>query len=80
MMYESTNDLRKYYFIQMFFPDGYSSKPMAICDQIILSSDDIVLNIAAERLAGNSNGIMVLFGLGKVMSFKYEKRKLTVMK
>lgn len=72
--------LRNNYFIQMFFPDGCVTKPMVICEQIILSSDDVVLNMAAEILAGNNDGIMVLFGLGKVMSFKYEKRKLKEMK
>lgn len=68
--------LRKNYFIQIVFPEGYMSKPMAICEQIILSSDDVVLNMAAERLAGNSKAIMVLFGLGKTMAFQYEDKNL----
>lgn len=68
--------LRKNYFIQMVFPDGYMSKPLAICEQIMLAADDVVLNMAAEILGGNSNGIMILFGLGKAIAFKYEDRKL----
>lgn len=72
--------LRNHYFIQMVYPEGYMSSPMAICEQIILSSDDVVLNMAVQRLAGNSYGIMVLFGLGKTMAFKYEDRKLIELK
>lgn len=66
--------LRKNYFIQMVFPGGYMSKPVAINEKVF--SDDVVLNMAAERLGGNSNGVMVLFGLGKAIAFKYEDRKL----
>lgn len=68
--------LKNYYYIQMFFPQGYTTSPLCISEQIVLSSDDPVLNVAAERLSGNLNGIMVLFGLGKTMAFKYEKGKL----
>jgi len=72
--------LRNYYFAQMFFPEGYISKHICICEQILLTEDDVLLNVSAEKLAGNSTGIMVLWGLGKAMAFKYEGKKLKKLK
>ena len=69
-----------HYFIQMFFPGGYSTNPIAISEQILLTKDDPVLNYAAEKLAGNSNGILILFGLGKTIAYKYENKKLYKLK
>ncbi len=72
--------LRRNFFVQMFFPDGYTTKRMALCEQIILSCDDPILNMAATILGGSTKGIMILFGLGKIAAFHYEDKKLREMK
>jgi len=68
--------IKRNYFIQMFFPNGSASQPFVVCEQILLEESDVVLNMAAQKLGGNSKGILVLFGLGKTLAFKYENKKL----